>query len=146
MADQLPRLTTLERIFAWRVAEGRYIKDKEMETAFYANREDGGPEYANHAVRICALKLKAKFNKAGIDLHLRKYFGRYVEREHLDRLRDLLVEELKTYANKPFTSVRRYRDGHETVVRHRPPTPYPTQLSNASDERHVSAEVALHET
>jgi hypothetical protein len=88
------RLSTPERIVAWRLATQGRATLAELIVALWGNREDGGPEYAAEMIRKIMHFLRGKFEPHGIEIEGGRTLGYFVTSERKAPMIELLAAEI----------------------------------------------------
>lgn len=88
------RLSPSERVIAWRLVEPRCVSAGELVEALWADRPDGGAEFARPIVRTHIFNMGRKLAPLGVEIVNRYGFGWFVMPAQLERFRDLIADEI----------------------------------------------------
>ena len=95
---RLRRLTTSERIIAWRLASGRLVSNTELQTALY------GKDRKAHegVVSVLLCRLRSALDNTSVSINGQHGQGWEVDRVHLDQFRSLLAQEIEDHVLVPY--------------------------------------------
>jgi hypothetical protein len=113
------RLSTPERIVAWRLATQGRATIAEFMVALWGNREDGGPEYATEMVYKIVHFLRGKFAPHGIEIEGGRTLGYFVADDRKTALIELLAAEIALNVHgerRPVCIGRQHRELHTAGI------------------------------
>ena len=95
---RLRRLTTSERIIAWRLASGLLVFHAEFRCALYGGEENA----CDDTVKVSICRIRTALADTEVSINSQHGQGYFIAPEHLDQFRSLLAQEIEDHIVVPY--------------------------------------------